>query len=113
MGDVAQAFILEQHFDSVSGEALFVLPDDAPLGGLQDQEQIVLGERLAYDAHGQPPNELRFKSKVQEVPRYHLFKALFGFLGLGRARRKSDGGLTQAAVDDLFQATEGPADDKE
>src|SRR5687767_6268312 len=111
-GDFAEAFVVEENVDAVSGEGLFVLADDAAFGTFKDGEEILGIEWMTDDADGEATDEFRFETEVDEIAGLDVFESavVFAFASAGA---ETDGGFAHAAADDFFEAIESAADNEE
>jgi len=111
--DAPQTIVGKQHLDSVRGKGLFVLADDTALGSLRDRKQVLHGQVMANHAHGQPADELRLETELDEVPRLDFLENRV-IVDLGPVRGgKANVRLAHALADDFFQSTEGATHHKE
>ena len=113
LGDAAQPVVAKTGLRCRRRQSLFVLADDAALGGFEDGEQVVDGKRLADDADGQPADEFRLEPELDEIARLRLRPARLPARPPGGLGGEADGGVAQALLDDFLQAVERAADDEQ
>src|SRR3989441_4040165 len=113
--DSPQRLVREDQFHPIHFQDLLILADQSVLGLHQDAHQVGFVQRVQRDEDGQRADDLGDHSVFQQVLRHDMRQRLRKRpLALRLDMRpKTNGGLTDPGLDDLVQALEGPAADKQ
>ena len=114
-GDRAQRLVLKGQRDAVHIKQLHILLDQGVLGLADDANECFVVKIVQRDDDGQTTDQLGNQAEFHNVVRSNvaenaLFAALFLFHD---GTLKADGLISASALNQLFQAVEGAAADKE